>query len=198
MGLLSKGPLVGVAFAILAAASSLRAGDGDGAYGRLSADGSLAGHVGGVIVGQKPGAGADLRLRYLEAAGIGVAFAYTSEVRVLSIPFELRPLFPIRFLKAQETGHAFGDLTLDSLALEIGPSWDLSHRRPGLLLGLAVELPLMGSARGLFARLGFGLRFSAAKLEGEGASTQGLFTLGLGWHEPVRLGIADAGDRVKR
>ncbi len=196
MGFLSRGPLVGFACAILAAAPSLRAADGDGAYGRLSADGSLAGHLGGATVGSRFGAAADLRLRYLEAAGVGVAFTTTADTRVLSIPFELRPLFPIRFLKAQETGHAFADLTLDSIALELGPSWDLSHKHPGLWLGLSVELPLMGSARGLFARIGLGLRFSAEKLEGLESTTQGLLTLGLGWHEPVRLGIADLGDRT--
>lgn len=168
---------------------------GDGAYGRLSADGSLAGHVGGVRLGGAFGGSADLRLRYLEAAGVGVAFAATGDARVLSLPFELRPLFPIRFLKDRETGAAFADLTLDSLAFEIGPSWDLSQARPGLLLGGAIELPFSGSASGLFLRLGVGARIPAEALEGQGGATQGLFTLGLGWHAPLRLGVVDATDR---
>lgn len=183
----------GVAVVALVLATPAQAEDG--AYGRLTADGSLAGHVGGVRLGGAFGGGADVRLRYLEAAGVGVAFAATADARVLSVPFELRPLFPIRFLKDQQTGKAFFDLVVDSLAFEIGPSWDLSRTRPGLFLGGAVEVPFMGSAEGLFLRVGVAARFPAAALEGQGDGAQGLLTLGLGWHVPVRLGIVDAADR---
>ena len=180
------------AVAVIAGAPPVaHAASGDGAYGRLDGDASFAGHVGAATVAGRGAFAADVRLRYVEAVGVGVAFVSGAG---LSIPFELRPLFPIRFLKAQESGHGFLDLTLDSVALELGPTFALGLARPGMFVGTALEFPLFGQARGLFVRLSAELRFGPDALAGSGDTPSGVLSLGLGWHEPLRLGLVDARD----
>jgi hypothetical protein len=201
------------AAAAVLSAGTAHARSGDGAYGRLDGDLDLSfGVAGGAIV--SPGRGvlaADARVRYFEAAGVvlqyedtapfGAAKAPGDYVRGGLVGVELRPLFPVRFLKARETGNAFGDLLLDSIGVEVGAWWSSiegrSVGRPGLHLGLGVEVPLASQASGPWLRLGGALRWTAPRLEGEPApgSQVVLLTLGLAWHQMVGAHVIDAGDR---
>jgi len=197
--------------AITGASGAHARGEGDGAYGRLDGDLTFVGGVGaGVIAAQaRPLATGELRLRYLEAAGIAVSYeeadalgrATTGELRrALLAGVELRPLFPVRFLKAQQTGHRFFDLVLDSIALDVGSFWAVREgsgvRRPGFYAGLAVEAPLTGGASGLWARLSGTVRWAAPRLEGDDDPSGRMVVLGLGlaWHQTFGAGLVQRGD----
>lgn len=186
---------------------------GDGAYGRLDGDLDLSvGVGGGVMLSQRrPVTAIDARVRYFQNAGLVLqyeesdAFAKATTTgdykRGLLAAIELRPLFPVRFLKGMESGHAFPDLVLDSLGLELGAWWSAvegsSTRRPGLHVGLGVELPLASRANGPWLRIGGALRWSAPRLDGQdGRGTRvALLTLGIAWHGLVGSHLVDAGDR---
>jgi len=195
----------------LAAACVLLAA-GDGAYGRLDGDLTFAGGLSAGVVAHdgRALAGGDLRLRYLDAAGIAFAyeeadaFGRTSKQGTLRRAFlagvELRPLFPIRFLKAQQTGKGFLDLTLDSIALDVG-TWlpvreATSTRRFGMYAGLAFEMPLFARASGLWLRFSGQLRWAAPRLEGDAdeAGRTVVIGVGLSWHEVFGGKIVQRGD----
>ncbi len=211
-----RAALACAAAALLSALSgprAARASTGDGAYGRLDGDLDLSiGLAGGVLLGQKrPVASVDARVRYFESAGFVVQYEETDALAKATAPgdykrgflaaVELRPLFPIRFLKAKESGHAFPDLVLDSLGLEVGAWWSAvegpSTQRPGLHLGLGLELPLAARASGPWLRVGGALRWSAPRLDGQSdpGTRVALLTLGLAWHGMVGAHVVDAGDR---
>lgn len=201
----------GLRVAVALACSSLTfdAHAGDGSYGRLKGDTTfVVGASGGVVAHDgRPLVGGDLRLRYLDAAG--AVFSYEEAVAVPSsgslrraflAGVELRPLFPVRFLKAYQTGGSFFDLTLDSLALEVG-AWipvrgGTAVRRGGFYTGIAVELPLFARASGLWLRLSTQLRWAPQRLEGEDDPTGRtvVFGLGLAFHQVFGSGLAQRGD----
>lgn len=189
--------------------------EGDGAYGRLEGDLAVAFGLGGGLVAAtgRPLLSSDLRLRYLEAAGATVSYEEADALghagigelrRAFLAGVELRPLFPIRFLKAKETGRAFFDLVLDSLALDVGTFWAVREgdgvRRPGLYAGLAVELPITGRASGLWLRVSSSLRWAAPTLEGTHDPSGRMVVLGLAlaWHETFGAGLVQRGDAPPR
>jgi hypothetical protein len=194
------------------AAAALLFAAGDGAYGRLDGDLTFVGGLGAGVVAHdgRVLAGGDLRLRYLDAAG--AAFSYeeadvfgrTTSAGTLRRAFlagiELRPLFPIRFLKAQQTGRGFVDLTLDSIALDVGTWWPIREatavRRPGMYVGAAFELPLFARASGLWLRFSGQLRWAAPRLEGDADPTGRTVVLGIGlaWHQVFGGRIVERGD----
>lgn len=207
-----RAALACAAVAVLSAGRA-EAASGDGAYGRLDGDLNVSlGVSGGVVASPRRGLVAiDARVRYFEAAGVVLQYEETTPfgapeatgdyVRGAVAAVELRPLFPVRFLKAKESGHAFGDLVLDSIGLEVGAWFSAiegrSVARPGLHVGLGVELPLLARASGPWLRLGGALRWTAPRLEGDEppGSRVALLTLGLAWHQVVGAHVIDAGDR---
>jgi hypothetical protein len=117
--------------------------------------------------------------------------------RLLATGVEVRPLFFARWLKDKEVGHAFVDLTIDSLALELGaffaepPGRGLGSRM-GLQASLGIELPLFGKAEGLFLTAHGGARFSdrlAAEEPSTRADRAAFVTFGLAWHETIDVGL---------
>lgn len=197
---------------LLLPSTAFAADKGDGAYGRLDGDLTFVGGVGGGVVARDGTALAsvDTRLRYLDAAGISFsyeeadAFGRTSKQGTLRRAFvagiELRPLFPIRFLKARETGRGFFDLALDSLSLDVGTWWPVREatavRRPGMYVGGAFELPLFARASGLWLRFSTQVRWAAPRLEGDvdDSGRMIVFGLGLAWHEVFGPHIVQRGD----
>ncbi|GAC1358183.1 MAG: hypothetical protein NVSMB47_11160 [Polyangiales bacterium] len=190
-----------------------QAAEDDGAYGRLDGDVTLVAGVGGGVdlKSGKPVGHAELRARYLEAAGVyfayeereglGATLGHGDVRRALFAGLELRPLFPARFLKHYEGGRAFANLVLDSLGIDVGPTWAFREgsatRRPGWLLGLGVELPMIGEAQGPWLRVSTSVRWSPERLEGDDdpGGRAVLTTLTLAWHQPVTAHLADGGDR---
>jgi hypothetical protein len=198
------------------AAGSAHAEPGDGAYGRLKGDLTIVAGVGGGIVAKSDRklVSGDLRLRYLDV--LGAAFIYEEADALKSsdpshgdvhrnfiAAIEIRPLFPIRFLKNMESDQRFFELVVDSIGLELGTVWTMregnSTRRPGLLAGLGVEVPLAAAATGPWLRLATSVRWSAERLDGVSAADDPggravVFSLGLAWHQVFGGRAVDAGD----
>lgn len=201
-----------LAFALAGASpAAVARANGDGAYGRLDGDLSFVGGVGGAVVahGGRPMLTGDLRLRYLESAGASFSYEEADALgrpaagelrRSLLAGVELRPLFPVRFLKAKQTGRAFFDLMLDSFALDVGSFWAVreghSTARPGLYAGLALEAPLAARASGPWLRLSAQVRWADTRLEGDHDPTGRMVVLGLGfaWHQSFGAGLVQRGD----
>ncbi|MFO0694156.1 MAG: hypothetical protein U0230_11410 [Polyangiales bacterium] len=138
-------------------------GDGDGLYGRFDHSTTLSiGAGGGVVRRADTTAGtglADLRLRILGTGGPVVSGRWGPDAgQDLFVGVEVRPLFPSVFLQSMSTGHAWLDLFLQSLGVELGAGFPLDGRGSiGFAWGLAMEVPLAmpgAVAEGLFLRLG--------------------------------------------
>jgi len=211
---LTKGlSLASIVAGVVLATSAAHAEEGDGAYGRLAGDVTLVTGLGGgyVLANDRPFFSADVRARYIDAAGALLfyeeadAFRKATEVGTLRRAFgagiEFRPLFPIRFLKAWESGRGFVDLVLDSFGLELAAYFAAiegsSAQRPGIHVGLGVEAPLAGGANGPWVRLGAAVRWTSARLEGDTmpASRVAVLTIGLAWHQVIGSGAVDRHDR---
>jgi hypothetical protein len=200
---------------LLADAPAARAqGAADATHGRIQGDVTVAAGVGATVGPRGPRAEAELRARYLETAGAFIAYEEAGWLgsgalprRVLSTGVELRPLFLYRWLKNEESAPAFLDLTLDSLALELGAVFQPSggeglSGRPGLQLGLGLELPISVAATGLWAGLHGGVRWSdtalASGLAVTPADRAGYLAVTLGWHQAIAAHLVDAGDEPPR
>ena len=194
-----------------------RAAEEDGSFGRIEGDVTFVGGVGGgVDASSKRALGhAEVRARYLQAAGIFLgyeeadAFSGATDRGALRRAFlggvEFRPLFPIRFLKHAEQGRAFGNLVIDSFAIDLGPIFSVREgyatARPGLLAGLGVEVPIGTDEDGLWVRLATTLRWSAERLDGDANDPGGravVFLLGLAWHQVAATHLVDAGDEAPK
>jgi|HubBroStandDraft_2_1064218.scaffolds.fasta_scaffold13867_3 hypothetical protein len=188
-------------------------GEGAGAtYGRLAGDLTLVGAAGGVVASGGPRIEGELRVRYLESAGLFAvyedgSFAGSSAdpQRVLAAGLELRPLFLARWLKGHETEQPLLDLTVDSIGLELGatvlqPARASFGTRSGLQVGVGVELPLGGQADGPWIGLHGGVRWSDEALASgrvNGASDrEGYLALSIAWHQVVATHIVDVSDRL--
>ena len=203
--------------ALVLAATTAHAAPGDGAYGRLKGDVTLVLGVGGGVVAKSDRklVSGDLRLRYLDA--IGAAFIYEEADafkssgsvehgdlhRSFITALEIRPLFPIRFFKNMESKQRFFELVLDSIGLELGTVWAVREgnatRRPGWLLGLGVEVPIVAAATGPWLRFATSVRWSPERLDGVAAADDPggravIFSLGLAWHQVFGAHAVDAGD----
>lgn len=191
--------------------SAAHAAAGDGVYGRTEGDASVVvGVDGGSVAGRKL-IGGDLRLRYLETAGVVFGYEELDALkkaesageykRSVRAGIELRPFFPARFLKNHELGADFIDLFVDSIGLDIGAIWSAregsSVQRAGLYVGLAVEVPLAVRASGPWIRIATSFRWSASKLEGEDDpyGRVFVFTVGLAWHQLFGAHLVDRRDQ---
>jgi hypothetical protein len=186
----------------------------DSTYGRIDGDLEVVAGVGATVGPDSPRATIDLRLRYLETAGVfftyedGPLFGHGAEpARVLAAGLEVRPLFLARWLTGHESGVARLDLALDSLAFELGgflgqPQGQSFGDRPGLQMGLGLELPVFARASGLWFGLHGGLRLSDAALAGGPTSDPADRALFLGitlaWHQVFGAHAVDVRDRAPR
>ena len=186
----------------------------DTTYGRIEGDLAVVAGVGAAVGARGPRGAADLRLRYLDTVGVwgtyedGVMLGSASEPRrVLSTGVELRPLFLARWLQGAELGLGRVDLAIDSLGLEIGaffaqPQGGAFGQRPGLQLGLGLELPVLARASGPWIGLHGGVRWSDHALDGAdapGPADRALFlAVTLSWHQLFGGHVVDVGDKAPR
>ena len=103
-----------------------RLADHDTADGRMDGDVGVVVGLGATFSGQSVRSAAEVRVRYLETAGIfatyedGFGAASSDPVRVLATGIELRPLFLGRWVTGTELGLTWSDLVIDSFGLEVG------------------------------------------------------------------------------
>lgn len=186
----------------------------DPTYGRMEGDLTLVAGAGGVVAARGPRVEGELRIRYLESAGVFASYedgAIVSSAaepqRVLALGFEVRPLFLYRWLRGKEVRRAAFDLVLDSFGLELGaafaqPAGEGFASRAGVQLGLGVEFPLAGQASGPWIGIHGGVRWSDAALASGEAPTaddrSGFLAFTLAWHQVVLAHVVDPGDRPPR
>jgi hypothetical protein len=186
----------------------------DTTYGRIDGDFSASVGLGATLGPRAPRAAADVRLRYMWTAGIfatyedGPLFGGSSDPRrVFATGIEIRPLFLARWLQGLESGHPRLDLSIDSLALELGaafvePPGRPFGSRPGLQAGLGLQLPVLPRASGPVIGLHGGARWSDATLAGNdalGPSDRSLFLLvTVAWQQVFGAHVVDMGDRAPR
>ena len=168
--------------------------------------------MGGTIASGGPRVEGELRVRYLESAGLfatyedgSFAASGADPQRVLAGGVELRPLFLGRWLKGHETQQPLVDLTLDSIGLELGatvlqPAGASFGARSGLEVGLGLEFPLVAAADGPWIGLHGGVRGSDRALASgrvDGASDREAYlALSIAWHEVVEMHVVDFSDRL--
>lgn len=205
--------LVGsVAAALLWSAAPARAQRrDDGLYGRFEGDLTLRLHAGAAFAAGGPAFAAHASAIYLCTAGLYVHYTdalgadHPSVTRSLATGVHLAPLFLLRYASDAERGPAHLDLLLDSLAVELGASWDAPRggpwaARPGLELAMELTVPILGRATGPYLGVRGALRWRDADFRwgagGHDPIDRGaLLSLTFGWHQVVRAHIVDPADR---
>jgi hypothetical protein len=167
-------------FALLAAlwpaGAARAAGPGDGVHGRYDHPFTLmVGAGGGVVTAGGEARGTflgELRLRHLDAAGPFISGRYGPDAGGhLVAGIEIRPLFPLLFLKDMFTGREVVDLILQSFGVELGVAVAPLDGGvgAGFAVGLGVELPLVPPsawAQGAWLRLAVRHVRAAASFQG--------------------------------
>ena len=185
---------------------------GEPTYGRVSGDVTIVAGVGATLAPRGPRADADLRLRYLETAGLfasyeeGAAFgAGADPTRLVCTGAELRPLFLFRWLQGHETRRARWDLFVDSLGFELGavfaqPQGAGFASQPGVEVALEGEVPILEQATGPWIALNAGLRWSdqalASAVAREAADRSVFVAFTVAWHQVVTTHVIDFGDEA--
>jgi hypothetical protein len=192
---------------------SVRRGYVDTTYGRIDGDLTVVAGAGATFGPDSPRGTLDLRLRYLDTAGVflsyeeGFGAASAEPERVIAAGFELRPLFLGRWLTGRELGLDRLDLLVDSLGLEIGvfleqPPVGAFVDRPGLQLGAGLEVPILPRASGPWIGLHAGVRWSDAALQGVPVMDpldRALFlSLTVAYHQVVAAHLVDVRDAAPR
>jgi hypothetical protein len=210
------GVLVALFASRVASADGTRA-DGshtDTTFGRIEGDVGVVGGAGVAFGPRAPRAALDVRLRYLDTIGLFGTYedasilGTTSEPRrVIATGVELRPLFLGRWLTGREIASGRLDLAIDSFGFELGaffaqPTAGSFSSRPGVQLGLGLELPFFAKASGPWIGLHGGVRWSDAALGGTGSDSpldrSLYFAVTLAWHQLFVTHVVDAGDRAPR
>lgn len=187
-----------------------RLADADTAYGRLDGDLGLVVGLGVAVGGAAPRGAGELRLRYLETAGVYVSYedsfgAATDPARTVSAGLELRPLFLGRWATGRELGLSWLDLLIDSVGLELGACFEQPpvggfDGRPGLEAGLGLEVPIVPRASGLWLDIHGGARWADEVLGAgqlRGASSGAAFlTVTLAFHQRLATHVVDVNDRA--
>lgn len=173
--------------------------DVDAAYGRLSGDVAIAASAGVSAGSGDPRIAGDLRLRYLQTAGVfGTVEAGNGSVVATGI--ELRPLFVSRWALGRELGYSRLDMLIDSAAIEMGVAFlhDTGGATRGLpralQTGLGLELPFFANATGPFLGVHAGFRWSDAALAGQRGGA-GFVALTLGWQQIFSGHVVDYEER---
>ncbi|HEX8795640.1 MAG TPA: hypothetical protein VF765_32040 [Polyangiaceae bacterium] len=205
----------GVGAALALAPGNARAQDTvDPSYGRIEGDLTLVVGAGATVVSSGVRGEGELRLRYLESAGIFAAYedgpllgSSAEPQRVLATGLEVRPLFLYRWLQGHETQRAWLDLTLDSFGIEIAATWSQPSgtafaSQTGLQAGLGIEVPILPHATGPWIGLHGGMRWSKDALESGATSSPddraAFLAITLAWHQLVATHLVDLGDRAPR
>jgi len=199
------------AFGSLLSRGALAQGSSEPTYGRVSGDVSFVAGAGAVVASRGARAEGELRLRYLDSAGLFATYedsllstAGVEPRRVVSGGIELRPLFLYRWLRGLEMQRGYADLAIDSIGLELGAflsaaSTAPSDLRPGFELGLGIELPFQASAAGLWIGLHGGVRWAdqpSALGSTDGPNARAAYvTITLAWHQVVSAHIVDLDDQ---
>ncbi len=181
-------------------------------YGRVEGDLTLVAGAGASIASGGPRAAGELRLRYLETAGVfgtyedgALVGSGSAPLRVVAAGFELRPFFLYRWLQGHETRRARFDLAVDSMGLELGLTWQQPQggsfaASPGFEAGFGFEVPLFLDATGLWLAFHGGLRWSEETLSSGVIATteqrEAYLAVTLAWHQVVAVHIVDVGDRA--
>lgn len=206
---------LGVAASLALPAAEARAeGRPEPTYGRLQGDVTLVAGLGGVVAARGGRAEGELRLRYLESAGLFATYedgalvgSAAEPTRVLSAGLELRPLFLARWLTGRESQRARFDLVVDSLGLELGgmleqPAGGGFASRTGMQAGLGVEVPILARATGPWLAFHVGVRWSEEALASGAVANaddrSGFVAITLAWHQVVVTHAADVGDEAPR
>jgi hypothetical protein len=183
-------------------------------HGRVDGDLTVVVGAGAAVAPQGVRAEGELRLRYLETAGLFATYEEAAlfegaadPQRVLALGSELRPLFLARWLQGYESHRARLDLALDSLGLELAAVFaqrpgGLFGSELGLQAGLGIEVPLLEQPSGPWIGLHGGVRWSDAALASgvvRGAVDRaGFLAVTLAWHELVVAHLVDVGDEAPR
>jgi hypothetical protein len=186
----------------------------DTSYGRIDGDVGLVFGAGLVVAPRGPRAETEIRVRYLESAGLFTTYEDASLLdsaseprRALIMGLEVRPLFLFRWLRGHESGLARVDLALDSIGFELGAilqqptGTDFASQR-GMEAGLGIELPILERATGPWIGLRGALRWSDTVL-GSGvvenaADRQATLIVTVAWHQILSTHVVDVGDRAVR
>ncbi len=183
----------------------------DATYGRIDGDVSVVGGLGATVGPGGARGTLDLRVRYLDSVGVYAAYEDAAVLssgaepkRVVSFGLELRPLFLARWLQDREFGSPRVDLAIDSFGLELGtffaqPIGGSLGDKPGLQLGVGLELPVFARASGPWIGLHGGVRWSDAAL-GEGtvrgpSDRAAYLSVTLAWHQFFGTHAVDFDDR---
>jgi hypothetical protein len=190
-------------------AESIQRANVDTTYGRIDGDLGVSFGLGATFGPSAPRGAADLRLRYLDTAGLfvtyedGLSATSSDPRRLVAAGFELRPLFLARWLSGREWSLARLDLFFDSLGLELGafleqPVGGPFTNRPGLQASLGLEVPILPSASGPWIGLHGGVRWSDAAVEGANvtdAADRSLFLmLTVAYHGIFAAHLVDVSD----
>jgi len=186
----------------------------DASFGRIDGDLSVVAGAGVTVASRGPRGAVDMRLRYLDTAGVFVGYeeaplfgSGAEPRRVFAGGLELRPLFLARWLNGKEGGPARVELALDSLGVELGvvlgqPQGGSFASRPGFETGLGFEVPVLAQASGPWIGLHGGVRWSNAALEGQpivDANDRALYlTITVAWHQFFGAHVVDVGDTTPR
>ncbi len=186
---------------LLGTFSAASAQRGDGAYRRFDADATLGIEAGANVLDSGSfEAGAELRLRILNAGGPFLAGAFGSRGVSLAVGVELRPLWPALFLIDMSTGRERLDLFLQSLSVDLGvefaPLAGASDEFAGAEVaaaftwGVGIGVPLLTRSRREGSLAGLDLRFFVRRTRFDRAQ------LGVGdralpsvWRVGVRLAL---------
>lgn len=206
----SRRCFVGVAAVTLLAGGPCFAQEEPPTYGRIAGDLSLVAGAGAVIAARGPRIAGEVRVRYLEMAGLfatyedGAIVASKAEPRRVVVGgLEIRPLFLLRWLKGLEIGQARLDLAIDSFGIDLGavllqPQGSSFATQAGLEFGVGLEFPILPSATGPWIELRGGLRWGQhafATGAVQGADDRSVYlALAVAWHQTVLVHAIDVGD----
>jgi hypothetical protein len=194
--------LAAAAAVLVAASGAARAEERsvtDVHYGRADGDVGLVFGAGTTIAPRGPRAAIDLRFRWADTIGVYAGYedalgSTTDPKRLLGGGLELRPLYLLRSRSGRELGRARLDLMIDSLGFELGaffsqPRGAQLGSKPGLQVGLGVEIPVFAHATGIWLGVHGGVRWSDTALAGDEirgpADRSAYLTISLAWHQVI-------------
>jgi hypothetical protein len=189
-----------------------RLADADTTDGRIEGDLDVVAGLGAVVAHDGARGAAELRLRYMETAGVWATYedafgtANPGLSRVFAGGIELRPLFLARWVTGHESGVRWIDLVVDSVGFEVGAAFEQPYGPDGVhatfQASLGLELPLVGGASGPWIDLHAGGRWSDQTLGGapvDGPTDREFFlSMTLAFHQVIAGHLADLHDRGPR
>src|SRR4051812_32083733 len=187
--------LLGTGSAAKAEAEWPPAGENDGVYGRFQGDTDISLKLGGMFRDSGLAGSVGGSIHYYSLLGVTGDYseslvADSLHARSVSFGVELRPLFLPRWALGLETGPAWLDLTLDSVALGFGAFFTDAEAEGrgsrGAWLSLGVGAPLLGEATGPWVELRALRRFPDH--DGLDAEAHNALFVYLSWHHVLQLG----------